>query len=151
MRCPACNSTNTKSAKLIWESSVRIGRYETVSEFAVRFAPPQRRQWFDSYDPIFLGGLLVAWSIYIIGLGIKSGERGRGLDYLADDPYFLPITWTTIALIVVLRVIRIVRSIHYNRDQYPLDKEQWARTWGCMRCGRDFLVDSASDTRVKGR
>ena len=150
MRCPACNSPHVKSAKLIWESSVRIGRYETVSEFAVQFAPPQRRQWFDSNDSILLFGLVLAWYLYILGLGLRFGRLDGDFTYLIEDPYFLPVTWNVIGAVVLLRLIRIIRSIHYNQGQFLVDQERWTRTWGCMRCGEAFVIDEA-DNRPAGR
>lgn len=143
MHCPVCNSQNIKSARMIWESSVRISRYESVSAFAVRLAPPARKEWFDVYDGAWLLFLPCAWIVWFAVLIVTyPGGHGSIDEVAAENPYFFPGTFAVIAMLVVLRIVRIARCFDYNKNQLPNDIAAWERTWGCMRCGEIFVADS---------
>lgn len=139
MNCPACNSRHIKSARMIWESSLRVSRYESVSAFAIRLAPPARKEWFDINDGAWLLFLPCAWVVWLAVLIVRyPGGHGSLDEVVAANPYFFPGTLLLIGMLVVLRIIRIGRCIHYNTHRLPDELARWQRTWGCMRCGEVF-------------
>jgi hypothetical protein len=134
---------------MIWESSVRISRHESVSAFAVRLAPPSRKKYFDVNDPVFLIAYAIAWMFMYVYLSVTiPGGHGTHDEILIAHPFFMPGTAAVIIALVILRLVRIARYLHYNRTQFPVEFARWEHTWGCMRCAEMLVADYDDDSII---
>ena len=135
MNCPNCKSNHTKTCAAAYQQGSRWGHYQTLSELAVRCAPPRRKS---------LVGVLgrTAFFLYIFASLLVFGSHLlRSTDADANGKLYAGVTDALASdllaglaiLISALVFIAIPRAL-YNRSLYVSQLESWKSKWVCLRC-----------------
>ncbi|MGE5231342.1 MAG: hypothetical protein ACM3NS_06335 [Deltaproteobacteria bacterium] len=149
--CPKCESDDVQRLAMIYQhgTATSVSRGSTLaavgddlavagtvmsgkqqSLLAQQAAPPQPRE--SSGCGFVLGVLAVLFSIGAVGFGVTMTEGRIAELTLAGFLFCLGV----VALVAANSSAR--GNAEYNRTTYPRLKEQWDRTWLCLRCGNRF-------------
>ncbi|MEM7432628.1 MAG: hypothetical protein AAF351_11935 [Pseudomonadota bacterium] len=145
MNCPTCKSPNTKTCAAAYEQGSRWGRYQTLSELALRCAPPEKRSPIGTFGGLALFAYIFGSLAFFAGHLLRQSEPDVStLTTLSEElngPFADPIAigfWALTAVLASLAVPRIFYNIRHYRDEY----KQWQSKWVCLRCGSLFAGPS---------
>jgi hypothetical protein len=143
--CPKCGSDQIQTAKMIWESGTATGVHSStgvgvglgsggglgvglggattqsasMTTLASRVAPPTQRK---------VGCMVLAMIPFGAALTFGAFESGGEL-------FFMGLVG---APLVVIGITLIVKTLKWNKEEFPKLHADWERQWLCHRCGDIF-------------
>ena len=135
MICPNCKSNQTKACAAAYEQGSRWGRYQTLSELAIRCAPPEKKPPFGVLGLFFLYLYVIGSSIFFAGHLLKASDSAF---YASLTDALLNYLLLGLAILVGLLVALAIPRIIYNRTLYISHLEKWNSKWVCLRCSLIF-------------
>ncbi|MGR2922928.1 hypothetical protein [Acinetobacter sp. 1125_18A] len=144
MKCPSCNSNNTKKKQIVWASGTRTGQKRSTgvgistrgtiglgvgkgrsfsqSHLAAICSPPQK-----SKIPIIVTGILfILFWIPTLKFVISSFNTGHLMSAVIGLPILLLISFSLYKLFIFLG--------EKNKEEI----KAYSRTWVCLKCGNTY-------------
>ncbi len=154
IRCPVCESTNCKSARMIFEQGTHEREFTGIgvglrggggslfggigssqSLMAQRCAPPSARS---TLGPVILIAIGALTCLFVSVAAVNSVNAPRGM----NDPG--PNTAAIVAFAVIFGIIAMagiawwIAVSGWNAVELPRRRQRWSNIWVCMKCGASW-------------
>ncbi len=163
MRCPACDSENTRRAAVVWEEGTYTEQSTATTTTKLRSnvygggqmgAVSGRQTGTTRTTTTGMSELArkvarpepetpVRDAVQVLGIAAVSiFFGGAAVAGIVSEPLAFVLMPVASVLVLYWVFTRTSRGLRYNRNELPVRLAKWDRSWWCSKCGEVFEADT---------